>query len=207
MRKTLTTFALILIAFGFGFLLNNQEALAPGEETFIEKIEVNSSEKQTYESEFGFSFDYDEVFKLENTSIVLPGGYRVSAVGAVRYIERQHCGASGMSEHCKPFLENPAMAIGVMDSDFENLKKVEFRDFIQFSEPITLAGNTGFQFYAGVEGEGVVTIVLPFKENKTLLIQYTFDEFIDDMKRESGLYNSSEQKKIVDNVLKTLTIN
>lgn len=206
MRKSLTTFALILIAFGFGFLLNKQEALAPDEEVLTREVEVKNSEKQTYESEFGFSFDYSGDLKLENTTIVLPGGYRVSSVGAVRYVERQHCTASGMSEHCRPFLENPGIAFGVMDSNFENLKAVEFRDFIHFAEPVTLAGKTGFQFYAGVEGEGVVTIVLPFKENETLLIQYTFDEFVDHVENGEGLYKSSDQKRVVDNVLKTLTI-
>jgi hypothetical protein len=213
MRNTFTVVLLILIAFGFGFLINNKSITTkPVEENSIVEQQTGyevEAEYIKYESPFGFSFMYDDGLKLENTSIVLPGGYRVSAVAAIRYADKQHCSASGLSEHCRPFLENPAVAFGVMDSSYDTLKTVEFKDFIEFSEPITLAGKTGFQFYAGVEGEGVVTIVLPFQESKTLLIQYTFDEFIDQMTDQSDvvLYKSAEQKSVVDNVLKTLTIN
>lgn len=210
MKNTFTTILLILIAFGFGFLVNKEgfEVDKVVEEPVVEQKtgEEVESEYFEYKSPFGFRFLYDDGMKLENSAIVLAGGYRVSAVAAVRYVEEQHCSASGLPEHCRPFLENPAVAFGVIESSFENLKKDKLKDVIEFSEPITLAGKTGVQYYSGVEGEGVVTIALPFKADQTLLIQYTFDELFDSAKSNESIYGSAEQKSVVDNILNTFTI-
>lgn len=207
MRNTFTTILLILIAFGFGFLVNKEgfEVDKVIEETVKEEFAEQKTSEE-YKSPFGFRFLYDDGMKLENSAIVLAGGYRVSAVAAVRYIEEQHCSASGLTEHCRPFLENPAVAFGVIESSFENLKKDKLKDVIEFAEPITLAGKIGVQYYSGVEGEGVVTIALPFKTDQTLLIQYTFDELFDSAKSNESIYGSAEQKSVVDSVLNTLAI-
>ncbi len=210
MRKTFTIIILILLSFGFGFLMNKEGFKFPKiENAVVEEVEEEvakeiEAEYFEYKSPFGFSFTYDDGLKLENSSIVLPDGYRVSAVAAVRYVGEQHCGMSGLPEHCRPFLENPAVAFGVIESSFENLKKDKLKDVIQFAEPITLSEKNGIQFYAGVEGEGIVTIALPLKSDQTLLIQYTFDELFDSNKNNSNIYGSVEQKAVVDNVLKTL---
>ncbi len=79
---------------------------------------------------------------------------------------------------------------------------------MDFSEEISLAGKKGIQFYAGVEGEGIVTMALPLNEKQTILIQYTFDQFVDSIEsRRPEIYTSAQQKEAVDNVLSTLKIN
>lgn len=214
MRNIFTVILLILVAFGFGFLVNNQEFKA-GLKNSVQEPE-QSMEQETgpeveaeyfdYKSPLGFSFQYDSPLQLENSAIVLPGGYRVSAIAAVRYVKEQHCGLSGLPEHCRAFLENPAVAFGVIGESLEDLKTGKLADVVDFVEPIKLAEKDGIQFYSGVEGEGIVTIALPLKAEETLLIQYTFDELFDSVKNNPEIYGSVDQKKVVDNILSTLKI-
>lgn len=208
MRNTFVFIFLILISFGLGFSINKDALVKSleGEKEIPKQEEVVVEEKiaKEYKSPFGFSFNYDDAMELENSAIVIPVGYRVSSVATVRYVKEQNCGASGLAEHCKAFIENPAIAFGVVESSFEDLKKNQLKDYIDMSEPITLSEKTGIQYYAGIEGEGVVTIVLPLKENQTLLIQYTFDELYDSTKTNSDIYGSEKQKAVVDSILSTL---
>lgn len=205
MRNTFVTIFLIIIAFSLGLAVdkskinNGKEFEAP----IVPIVEIKE-ENFEYKSPFGFSFKYDSEITLENSSIVLPGGYRVSAVAAVRYVKEQKCSESGLSEHCRAFLENPAIAFGVIDQNFEELKNQRMVDVLQFAEPIILVGKEGIQYYAGVEGEGIVTIAIPFKENQSLLIQYTFDEMYDQIQKSPEVYGSKEQKAVVDKVLSSL---
>ncbi len=215
MRNTFITVFLILIAFSLGLSVDKSKIAG------LDKInpelteeDVLTVEQQTgteteaeyfeYKSPLGFSFMYDTGISLENSSIVLPGGYRISSVAAVRYVKEQKCGESGLPEHCRAFLENPAIAFGVLEENFDILKNGKLKDVLQFSEPITLSEKTGIQYYAGVEGEGIVTIALPFKSNQTLLIQYTFDEMYDSLEKNPEVYKSEEQKFVVDHILSTL---
>ena len=207
MRNTFVTIFLIIIAFSLGLAVDknkiktNQETEVP----VIPEVKVEVEQKTfEYQSPFGFSFKYDSDITLENSSIILPGGYRVSAVAAVRYVKEQKCTESGLPEHCRAFLENPAIAFGVIEEKFEDFKKGRLKDVIKFSEPIILVGKEGVQYYAGVEGEGIVTIAIPFKENQTLLIQYTFDEMYDQIQKSPEVYGSKEQKAVVDGILSSL---
>ncbi len=204
MRNTFLTILLIVVAFGLGLSANKKEKVVEPQTQIVE-TEEKEEIPSMYESPFGFSFDY-EGLQLENSNIFLPGGYRVFSIAAVRYVKEQYCNASGLSEHCRAFFENPAIAFGVMDISFEDFKEQRLKDVFQFSEPITLAGREALQYYQGVEGEGVVTIALPLKETQTLLIQYTFDEFINSMSDKGDLLDSQEQKRIADRVLSTLKI-
>jgi len=211
MRNTFVTVFLIIIAFSLGLSVDKSKIKFPTQDEVVPEVVEQETEEEVeaeyfeYKSPLGFSFTYDDGLKLENSFIVLPGGYEVAAVAAVRYVNEQHCGQSGLPEHCRPFLENPAVAFGVIEKTFEDLKKNELKDVMQFSEAITLGGKEGIQYYMGVEGEGVVTILVPFKADQTLLIQYTFDEFIDSMTtNNAGMYKSTEQKVVVDNLLSTL---
>lgn len=206
MGNTFVTVFLIIIAFSLGLTVDFENKSI---DSVPQIVEENSKETETFEykSPFGFSFKYDEGITLENTSIVLPGGNRVSSVAAVRYVREQKCSESGLPEHCRAFLENPAVAFGVIDDTFESLKNNDLKDVIQFAEPITIAEKTGIQYYMGVEGEGIVTVVLPFKNNQTFLIQYTFDEMYDQIQKKPEILGSKEQKAIVDKILSTLKIN
>ncbi len=214
MKNIFITVLLILIAFGFGFLINNQDLKLGLSQSLKETEEVVEQETGNeveaeyfdYKSPFGFSFQYDSPLQLENSSIVLPGGYRVTSVAVVRYVKEQHCGASGLPEHCRPFLENPAIAFGVIAESLDDLKSGKLADVLDFVEPINLAGKDGIQYYMGVEGEGIVTIALPLKDSETLLIQYTFDELFDSVKNNPEVYGSAEQKRVVDNILNSLNI-
>lgn len=215
MRNTFITVFLILIAFSLGLSVDKSKIAGldkinpelTEEEVLTEDVQNDSQNESAvleYKSPLGFSFMYDSEISLENSSIVLPGGNRVSAAAAVRYVQQQRCSESGLPEHCRAFLENPAIAFGVLEVSFENLKNNQLKDIIQFSEPITVAGKNGIQYYAGVEGEGIVTIVLPFKDNQTFLIQYTFDEMYDSIQNKPEIYKSKEQKFVVDSILTTL---
>lgn len=207
MRNTFVIIFLIVIAFGLGILADKKDPQPPiSEEKPIEEIKTEEKIKEKYESPFGFQFEYTDL-QLENSPVVLPGGYRISAIAAVRYHRQPHGSASGLSEHTRPFLENPAIAFGVVDKSFTSLKNNELKDVIQFSEKINLAGKEGIQYYQGVEGEGIVTIILPLETDKSLVIQYTFDEFIDHIKEKGGILDSKQQKEIIDKLLNTLKFN
>jgi len=206
MRNTFVTIFLIIIAFSLGLSVDKTKIKNIQEAEVVVTPEVKKVEQENleYKSPFGFSFSYKPEITLENSSVVIPGGERVSAIAAVRYIKEQKCSESGLSQHCRAFLENPAIAFGVIDEKFDALKNNQFKDVLSFSEKIDLSGKTGFQYYAGVEGEGVVTIVLPLKENQTLLIQYTFDEMYDQIQKSQDTYGSTDQKAIVDFILNSL---
>jgi hypothetical protein len=216
MRNTFITVFLILIAFSLGLAVDKSKIAGLDninpELTEDEVLTVDELDKEPdtavleYKSPLGFSFLYDSSISLENSSIVLPGGTRVAAAAAVRYVNQQRCSESGLPEHCRAFLENPAVAFGVLEENFDALKNNKLKDVLQFSEPITLSGKTGIQYYAGVEGEGIVTIILPFKSNQTFLIQYTFDEMYDSVKNNPDIFNSEEQKFVVDHILSTLKL-
>jgi hypothetical protein len=163
---------------------------------------------RTYESPLGFSFSYDSRLQTENAWIVLTDGYRVSALAVVRYVTEQHCGASGLPEHCRAYLENPAIAFGVIEKAPRDVVKDHLGSFAQYLEPVTINGYTAGQYYAGVEGEGVVTILVPLENLKnTLVIQYTYDTLFDvDDDATDTVLTSQEQKIIVDSVLNTLQV-
>lgn len=161
---------------------------------------------QTYTSPFGFSFMYDSRLQIENSTIVLPGGARVSALALVRYVEEQHCGMSGLAEHCRPLLENPALAFGVIDQSPKDVVFEHLDAFAQNLESVSVNGIIAGQYYAGVEGEGVVTMLIPINaQTQTLLIQYTYDTLFDDDTNPATL-TAAQQKIIVDSVLNTLKV-
>jgi hypothetical protein len=208
MRNTFVTVFLIIIAFSLGIAVKSENKNNTPE--IIENLPVVEEVKEEifeYKSPFGFSFSYNKEIILENSSVVIPGGERVSAIAAVRYVKEQKCSESGLPQHCRAFLENPAIAFGVIEYSFEDLKTNQLKDVLQFSEPINLAGKEGIQYYAGVEGEGIITIALPFKENQTLLIQYTFDEMYDQIQKSAEVYGSQQQKAVIDTILASLKIN
>jgi hypothetical protein len=158
----------------------------------------------TYTSPFNFSFTYDSRFQTENTSIVLPGGNRISALALVRYVAEQHCGLSGLAEHCRPYLENPAIAFGVIDQSPKEVVAEHLDVFAQYLESVTLNGISAAQYYAGVEGEGVVTMLVPLKNKaQTLVIQYTYDTLFDTDTNPATL-SAAQQKTLVDTILTTV---
>jgi len=172
-------------------------------------IEIPDLDILKYESPYGFSFKYSPLYSLENTRIILPPGKSVNSVAVVRYVHEEWCSASGLPEHCSPFLENPAIAFGVVGSSPADLVGAYLKDYIDSIESVEISGITAAQFYAGVEGEGIVTILVPLDdEGKTLIIQYTYDEIFDNnyYKNKKDFLGSVEQKEIVDKILGTLEV-
>jgi hypothetical protein len=202
MKNTFITVFLILIAFSLGLAVDTKTL---SENNFTNIIEKTSKNNLTYESPFGFSFDYVSEMRLENSSVVLPGGLRVSAVAVVRYVEKQNCQKDGLSQNCKPFLENPGIAFGVIDEEFSSLKNRQLRSVVSFSEKINLADTEGIQYYAELDDQGLVTIVLPFKTSKSLIIQYTVDK-THELSEDENVYKVDGQKIIIDSILSTLKI-
>lgn len=173
-------------------------------------IDLPKSEILSYQSPYGFSFKYSPIYSLENIKIVLPPGKSINAVAVVRYVREEWCSDSGLPEHCSPFLENPAIAFGVIGESPAGVVSIYLKDYIDLIESVEIAGIKAAQFYAGVEGEGIVTILVPLEDkNQTLVIQYTYDEIFDNdfYKNKKEYLGSKEQKVIVDKILGTLEIN
>lgn len=188
-----------------------KEVIDKGEELAKEKFEdiILSSETLKYESNYGFSFDYSKELIIENNRIILPSGKTIQAVSVARYVKEEWCSASGLPEHCSPFLENPAIAFGVIGISLSDVVSTYLNDYLDSIEPVDIAGIKATQFYAGVEGEGIVTILVPLKDkNQTLIIQYTYDEIFDNenYKNKKEYLSSKEQKEITDKILGTLEI-
>ena len=176
----------------------------------IEKVkdaELPDLEILSYESPHGFSFKYNPLYSIENTRVVLPGGKVVQAVAVVRYVKEQWCSQSGLPEHCRPFLENPAVAFGVIGNSPADVVANYLSDIVDSMETVEVAGITAAQFYAGVEGEGVITILIPLSnENKTLIVQYTYDEIFNSGSHSREILDSEGQKEVVDRILGTLEL-
>lgn len=213
MVKRIVVIILVLgVAFGLGLLVKVPRVDAPStpnesqEDVTSEQDVDTETNRQTYTSPFGFSFTYSEPFSLENSWIVLPPNKRIASVAAVRYVTTQDCGESGLAEHCRPFLENPAIAFGVIDMRPGDVVSEYLSDIVSLLEPVTVAGKRAAQYYAGVEGRGVVTMLIPLKNTQqTLVVQYTYDEFFDQVPKD-GVWGSVAQKQTVDAILNTLVI-
>jgi len=214
----------LIVAFALGALVripsaNAPVATDPEERALVvtdvpdalhtESVQEQPITPQTYESPFGFSFSYETPFTLENSFIVLPPGKRIASVAAVRYVTDQDCSESGLAEHCRPFLENPAIAFGVIDVTPAEIVATHLDSFADFLEPVTIADRAAAQYYAGVEGRGVVTILVPLNEaTQTLVIQYTYDELFDyaPEERHPDILDSEAQKQRVDALLQSLEL-
>ncbi|MEY2640798.1 MAG: hypothetical protein RL150_191 [Candidatus Parcubacteria bacterium] len=162
-------------------------------------------EVQTYESPFGFTVQYDSRFTTENAWVVLPGGERAAAFAVVRYVPHTDCGRV-RPEHCRPYLENPAIAFGVFGESPREVVSKHLDAFAEHLESVTINGIAAAQYFASVDGEGVVTILAPLKDaDQTLVVQYTYDTKYDTEKL-AGALTAAEQKQLVDAVLSRLTI-
>lgn len=162
---------------------------------------------QTYQSPFGFSVQYSSEFQAENAWVVLPGSQRIAAFALVRYVPVQACGLDKAAAFCRPLLENPAVAFGVIDASPRELVAKHLDAFATHLESVTINGTTAAQYYAAADGEGVVTILVPLSDtSKTLIVQYTYDTKYDTSAPHKDVLPSIKQKQLVDSVLQTLTI-
>jgi hypothetical protein len=171
---------------------------------------LNNKELKKYESWQGFSFKYDpQIFKLENSEVSY-GSRRIQAIGIVRYVNREDCGESGLPDHCKPFLENPRISFGVTGVDYSKIVADYLEDYLDLLEPFKIGDIVGMQYYSGVEGDGIITVLIPFKDDldKTLIIQYTYDEIFDNdfFKDIPEILDSKGQKLMVDRILSSLEV-
>lgn len=231
-RIIVATLALVLV-FGAGLFVGTKRATAPTNDQFVAvdgsiipfesvpdelsaqatstdavaPVAVPTQTTKRYESPFGFSVQYSSAFQSENAWVVLPGNQRIAAFALARYVPVQHCSEAGYAEHCRPFLENPAIAFGVIDASPRELVAKHLDAFSKHLESVTINGTVAAQYYAAADREGVVTILVPLTDTtKTLIVQYTYDTKYDTNAPHKDILPSTEQKQLVDSVLQTLTI-
>jgi len=170
--------------------------------------EITGNEKvKTYTSEYGFAFTYATSFHLENAHVAIPGRDFIRAVGIMRYVPISWCPNALRTAECAPFLENPGIAFGVIDKERSSLISTELVQIASFLEKVIINEREGLQYFLGAEGEGVVTILFELPEQKTLIVQYTYDEaFEKDDYHAKGVLSTEKQKQKVDEILSTLQI-
>jgi hypothetical protein len=203
------TILCIITAFIFGYITaTNEGDIRALDNRFLSQDNRASHAATVYNSDHGFSFSYPAELSLENTQISIPGEENIAAVGVMRYVHAEWCPNGSNAKDCTKLLENPGIAFGVHDKSRAVLIGSQMAVVNPFFEPVTVGTHEGQQYFIESKGEGIVTLLFDLKDKKTLIVQYTYDDFSDheDIQQHQDVLNQTEQKRFIDQILTTLTI-
>ncbi|MCX6712680.1 MAG: hypothetical protein NTY66_00540 [Candidatus Vogelbacteria bacterium] len=146
------------------------------------------------------------VFKLAEKPAVVPSAWteKTRAQVLTHTIPIQHCGLSGLPEHCTPSTTDISISFFVLERSFNDVFK-ELKKTFGDLPVVTLDGHQGVRFEQGVEGEGIVYTVLPVNDTKTLFIgrSYLDEQIVGGYKGAKDFIRLAEQKKLYDEVIAT----
>ncbi|GEM_PF-2824527 len=180
--------------------------------SFIKQAAITHTEQPTAvyrDPEKRFSIEYDKTLFIPDSLAIPypPTGEKLKAFNLVHSIHIRHCGLSGLPEHCTPTTENPRISLSVLLLSVSEAAK----SFGSIGVPVEekkFDSRTGYSLELGVEGEGITYNLLPLSPKQTLLVAYTtLDESIlADYKNAPGFIPRFEQTKLVETIIKTLSV-
>jgi hypothetical protein len=165
---------------------------------------------ETYRNEkYGFQLTYNastfttKIPRDDATGLGL--GETVFAVAHT--VPVQKCGPSGLPEHCTPETQNPALSVGVVEKPYAGLSELLKKSLPGQVTDFTAGTIKGVTFSLGVEGEGIVSYVLPMGANTLIVTRTYLDESIAaNYKTVAGFIPLAEQKRIVEaDILPTIS--
>jgi len=203
---------LIVIAFvGRYYLLKNKTPISNGHTATTTPITATSTASKsvivlrdlagTYEVSYPRG-----TFKVLGKSVGVPptGKEKVKAQVLSHTIGVKHCGLSGLPSSCTPSTTDLAISFFVQNRNFNDIFS-ELKKIYGEMPVVTVDGHQGISFDQGVEGEGMVYIVLPVNDSKTLFIgrSYINEAVVAGYKTAKGFIKFADQKAIFDQILST----
>jgi len=200
---------LIMVAFaGRYYFLKNKAPISNGHTATTTPITATSTASKsvivlrdlagTYEVSYPRG-----IFKVLDKSVGVPptGKEKVKAQILGHVIGVKHCGLSGS---CAPSTTDLSISFFVQNRNFNDIFS-ELKKVYGDMSVITIDGHQGVTFEQGAEGEGMVYIVLPVNDSKTLFIgrSYINEAVVSSYRTARGFIKFADQKAIFDQILST----
>lgn len=118
----------------------------------------------------------------------------------------QHCGLSGLPEHCTPTTQDIGIGVYTLNSKSGTILSALKNTFGDEVKTFLDGGRQGFSVETGVEGEGIVYYFVPLDSGTLVLTRsYLNEQILGGYKDKEGFINFENQKKLFDQVVSTLT--
>ena len=205
-RQSISTISLVLaslVVAWFGLL---QFDVIPKNWTQLNEIEQVSTNYTILQyPEYGIKIDYPKtIFAREATELAGPFGNGQKYTGdlLVHSIPVEHCGLSGLPEHCTPYTRDITIGFFIINEPLVNISQRLIKAYGE-ARKLSLVGREGVYVSLGVEGEGIHYYFLPLSEKNSLMItrSYMDENILSGYKNISGFINLNEQEKLFEEVV------
>jgi len=203
---------LIVIVFvGRYYLLKNKTPISNGQNATSTPITATTTASKSLLKLRDLAGIYEVsyprgTFKVLSKSVGVPpeGSEKIKAQVLSHVIDVKHCGLSGLPEHCTPSTTDLAISFFVQNRSFNDIFG-ELKKIYGDLSVVTVDGHQGVSFDQGAEGEGMVYLVLPVNDSKTLFIgrSYINEAVVAGYKTAKGFIKFADQKAIFDQILST----
>lgn len=173
-NKYVIGLVITLLVVGVGLLIfqNFKKSDDKNNEPVITKLN-NTTETYT-DSENGFSFNYPKDIFIKSSGEIQVPVYtqenKIKSFDLTHAVDVEHCGLSGLPEHCTPKTTDLKISFGVIESALTDLPEPQGQKLT----PSDAGPNGTKTFEQGVEGEGVIYFFVPLGSEKTLMIAQTY---------------------------------
>jgi hypothetical protein len=152
------------------------EAKAPEAPTNqITQLPTAANLKQYNDTTAGYSFSYpSDIFGVYDKQLQLPflnAKKLVDAVALVHTVPVEHCGLSGLPQHCTPSTTDISVSFAPLNYTIDTIKKGKYGSDLVHT---TINDMEAWTVDMGVEGEGRVDVYFPVTETSTLWISRTY---------------------------------
>jgi len=191
---------MVVIAAYFFVLLQSKN------KTLIKKISEQVYTNQAY----GFSVKYSSsIFIKKSATLDLPTvvNETIAGVKLIHEVPIQHCGLSGLPEHCTPTTQNISIGLFPVNINFSVLHKL-FKKYTGELFPLEVNGDQGYTFEQGIEGEGIHYYFFPLGRDSSIIITRTYinEEVVMTYRDAPTFIPFNQQKELFEKVLNTLQL-
>lgn len=182
-------------------------------QVFVEhKAKTEAELQRTYtDSEFGFSVNYpgDILREIDSKpALQFMDNKSYDSTTLVHTIDVQHCGLSGLPEHCTPQTTDISITFTPINKKYSEVIAAAQKVFGSL-EDVDLGSFKAKEFNQGAEGEGQYYYFIELPNNRTLVVSRTYisEEILSSYQESKDFIKFTEQKKIFDKIMESLTIN
>ena len=178
---------------------------------FKNKPSGSKADEQVYTNQaYGFAVKYPSgIFIKQPADLQLSTVWQGSVAGVklIHQVPVQHCGLSGLPEHCTPTTQDITIGFFPINKNFSVLSKA-FKNYAGELTSLLVDGIQGFTFEQGVEGEGIYYYFFPLGRDSSLVITRTYiSEEINLVYRGvSEFITFNKQEQLFSEVLNTLQL-
>jgi hypothetical protein len=161
---------------------------------------------------YGFGLAYDGKILEETSSEQQVPFFNKTDLRPVTILSHevpiQHCGLSGLPEHCTPTTKDISITFMPLNMNFADLMAATRMGFGELQD-IKLGSLNAKTSISGAEGEGNFYYFLPLGNDKSLMITRSFinEEIVGSYKNAKDFIAYNEQQMLFDRTMSTLKIN